>query len=320
MIQLHIGDTEAFQRTMARTVGRAISLYGHSMVETLRLCRLQTRSNFERGDVGRTAMDTLHHGFEAPGVPAQPWRDDRFIFSTAWLNLGHGVRHLLFRPAGEPQGVAPPPTSATVYDAYGDVVREFPPGSLRPGGLVLAGPYTHPPVRSQCQDVDHLRPATSLVWLICRTRVEGPPAQALERLRGAMHIAGPTGTMNGRRPAAVELWEGEECDAFVSVLQQRAPLERLAHDFYVNLCHAFAQWPPRARECELVAALRTMGPMAGAALEWHALRAPVREGLAQGLEDAAWEFGAAWARRPAGRPAGRPQESVAAQMPRHSRL
>lgn len=298
MIQRPVDDTEALQRATARAVGNAASAYGHALVETLRKCRRQTRSNFDRLDDTRPAIDTLYHGIEAPDMQPPAGSGEHVIHSTAWLNLGQGIRHLRLRIDGANAVAAVSRTSAVFHDAYGEVICEFPRGSLRRGGIVLAGPHTHPAV--QGSDADHVRSATGLVRLTCRTEVDGPAAAALQRLHDAMHIAGPPGTMHGRRPAAVELWEGDEDrDVFLSVREHRAPGELLAPRYYANLCHAFAQWPVRANECHLVASLRKMGLMMGAPLEWRSLRAPVREGLVLGFEDAAWQAGLARAARKA---------------------
>ncbi len=289
MTQPGIDDAHAVQRVTARTLGMAVAVYGYPLVEMLRKCRLQTRSNFDPPDDPRPPIDALHHGLDAPdgrtGVPCEKG----VVYSTAWINLGQGVRHLHFKGTLETLDAMSARTSVTLYSAYGEVIEEFGYGALRPGGVVLVGPHTHPALQGPA--FDYVRCTTGLVWLVGRTQTEGDAAATLRRLLATLRVDGPLGTMNGRRPAAVELWEGEERDAFASLLERPGASERLALFFYANLCHAFAQSAPRGDECQLIASLRKMGLGLGGSPEWRSLKAPLREGLVQGFEDAARAVG-----------------------------
>lgn len=268
-------ESARVERVIARALGRAACLYGHPLVELLRTCRLQTRSRFDPGKSGRAPMDALHCSTRPPvehgpyGFAASPG-----LYTTAWIHLGDGP-HWLYVPAAPAHHRQ---RHLVLHDARTDRLLSLDADALASGAeLVLVGPHDDPPPLSGKQVL--VRSSSNMVWLVAFSPAAMGP-QSNIRLHGA------SDNPPHRRPPAVDLWAGDDSDAFVDLVERREPAARVAPTFYANLCRALAHAPPRPDDRALIASFRRIGLAPDAALDWQQLRPQVRAGLIEGFEDA----------------------------------
>lgn len=274
--------THALQRIVNRAVATTASVYGYPLVEVLRTCRLQTRSCADPASKGRVPIDMLHHRLRPPAERVMWAEGPPTVLSTAWINLADGPRHLLLR---RQCSWAARPGLISFHDAYGERFAELQRSEVPDGGVVLLGPQTSATWGGG--DFQVLQCATDLLWVIVRSAVQGDAGDTLRQVASEMQLFGATGTMNGRRPAAVDLWEGPASDVFSDFAERGEASEPLASAFYGNLCRALLQFPPKADDAALVRSFRQAGLQPCAALEWQALPPKLREDLVLGFEDAA---------------------------------
>lgn len=253
------------QRTIARSAGKAAAIYGYPMVEMLRACRLHTRSSFDDGKDSRPLINT----------------PDVSDCATVWISLGDGPKRLSIDCDHLPgQG-----SSLLLRDAYGEPVEGFDFDCLR-DGVVLIGPRAELSVEMNVRPV---RCASDLVWLVCRSGNDGATDVHANAWMSGVRVEGLAGgdPPSARRPASVELWEGEPTDAFVEAIEGRQLVEALAPIFFANLCRAMAQAPGRMSDRPLIARIKKIGLGPEAALDWNGFAPAVRKGLTEGFLDAA---------------------------------
>lgn len=281
-------DPDSIQRAVARTVGTVATLWGYPILEMLRVCKNQTRCRFNPGLGGRAFMDALHYSWLPPLEHEFSGRSTGLLYTTGWLSLAQGARHLAPTPTGLAHGAT---TLLIFHDMFGDTIAELRADAIPSGGVVLIGPQECP--IHQGTDFMLLQCPTELVWLIGRTLADpADPAEGwghadattglpLFRLTGATH------TMSRRRPAVVDLWQGESSDPFVDLVERHEVAEELAEAFYGNLCRALAGRPMRPKDQALAPMFRAAGLGPSAVLDWNALPTSTRSGLVLGFEDAA---------------------------------
>lgn len=273
----------AHTRCAAQMIGMSVALFGYPLVEMVRMCRVQTCSRYERCEAGSIAIDALRHSAYPPVARKTGVRGRRY--SSAWLWLHQGAR-LITSPC-EPS-VHGTNYHLSFYDAFGQQFADIAHPNARPAGVVLIGPKT-----ARLRDgVDFhtLQSSTHLVWMVgCFENPDDDPEA--RQFQSRLRINGPLGTINGQRPPAVDLWEGDATDTFVAINERLRPAAELAPSFYANLCRALAHVPVRPHDRALRNRMPTVGLAPNAALDWRALDPAVRIGLTQGLEDAAHMVG-----------------------------
>lgn len=276
---------------LARAVGFTAFVYGYPLVESMRTCRLQTVGSAEAPV--RAPIDALHH-------TTRPWTDrDRdivtpandLLYTTAWIHLRDGARLLHVPAAARHPGRY---FVLALYDAYTENFENLGPRSCNAEGetVLLLGPGGSVP-----PGLGHLRVVrcpTDLVWLIGRILVADeadlPAARALQR---EITLEAAPGTGRGSAPLAVAQWPGEPVDAMAELLEQGRSADEVAPRFFTRLVQSLADAPGRPEDQGLVAWLGQAGLQGGATFRWEALEAPVREGLAAGLAEAAQLVGTA---------------------------
>lgn len=267
-------STRMSELAIARTAGRAASIYGYPLVEMVRQCRLETRSQYGYGDTSLPLIDgpfTANAGRRAISAGTAPEQ------TVAWVYLGDGPRRLSL-----PHDIADI-KYLLIQDAWSECVACLETRTLVTG-VWLVGPYAS-------NSPDYAGDAVfkcpcSFVRVLYRTdtsiqaRAPGTPAIPLK-------VSGPPGSMNNRRPAAVELWEGPPCDAFSDLLEYREDATQVAPRFYANLCRAFTHSPPRSAERRLLWDLQKFGLASMGCLDWLGFSPDTQSGLIEGFKDAA---------------------------------
>ncbi|MBS0426229.1 MAG: hypothetical protein JSR41_02955 [Proteobacteria bacterium] len=259
-------------RLQARAAGKAASIYGYPLVETIRRCRLETEPAHHRTDAAIPLIDepsSVHFHGDVDPVDGP---------TLAWVYLGDGPRKLGAGGVGIDAGLL------SLHDAWAQCFGRVPVEGLGTG-VWIVGPRADVPLAARGCTVYR---STSSFCRIAVQPVDGlsggrPPWELARCLR----ITGLPDTLNRRRPAAVELWEGDESDAFTDVLERGESPSSVAPRFYANLCRALAHSPPRHLELQLVNELREFGLSPNGALNWTALPRAVRQGLELGFADAA---------------------------------
>ncbi|MCT9810665.1 DUF1254 domain-containing protein [Acidovorax sp. Be4] len=272
------------RQALARSIGLAAFVYGYPLVESMRTCRLQTGGS--ASSPARAPIDALYHITQASTDRDRdivtPAND--LLYSTAWIYLGDGPRLLTVPAARRHPGryfVLP------LYDAYTENFENLGPRNCNPDGetVVLVGPGGEVPAALQGHRV--VRCPTNLVWLIGRILVgDADDLPAARALQAEIALAPAPGTALGRRPVAVEQWQGEPLDAMAEVHEQQRPPEDVAPRFFTALCQALADSPARSQDQGLLAWLGQAGLHASPAFAWEALDAPTRAGLIEGFADA----------------------------------
>lgn len=275
-------DSQTIQ-ALARVAGKTASIYGYPLVEMIRRCRAETRREPGRHEQGVPPIDTARpiHNFGQISSDARifsaSWR------TVAWVYLGDGPRRLSIDSG---QGCT---WQLAVRDAWSQCIAFLDPEVLRLG-LWMVGPRATAPIRTDASL--QLRCASSFACVVTHVgdgspdAPEGSPDTSL-----VLKIDGMSGTLNNRRPAAVELWEGDLSDPFTDLLDRGEPAQSLAPRFYGNLCRGLAHSPPRQQERLLVEDLRAFGLGPAGALQWAELKPAIRLGLIEGFEDAGHAVG-----------------------------
>jgi len=270
----------AARRAMARAIGLSAFVYGYPLTESMRTCRLQTE-----GAARRAPVDALH-SIDRPSTDRDrdivtPAND--LLYTTAWIHLADGPRLLTVPSAAAHPGRY---FVLALYDASTENFENLGPRNCAAAGetMVLVGPNgTVPPALAGHRVV---RCPTDLVWLIGRI-LAGDESDwpAARRLQSEIRLAPAPGTGHGRRPLAVERWQGEPVDAMAEVFEGGAAPAEVAPRFFANLCHALADAPGRAEDRGLLAWFAQAGLRAGEGFDWQALEAPLRDGLAEGFAE-----------------------------------
>jgi hypothetical protein len=82
-------------------------------------------------------------------------------------------------------------------------------------------------------------------------------------------------------------WSGDTTDPVAAFTEQGREAAEVACHFYSNLSRALAECPGRAEDAGLIAWFASAGLRAGPGFEWSGLEPAQREGLTQGLAEAA---------------------------------
>ncbi len=272
------------RQDLARAIGLSAFVYGYPLVESMRTCRLQTGGS--AASPARAPIDALYHITQASTDRDRdivtPAND--LLYSTAWIYLGDGPRLLTVPAARRHPGryfVLP------LYDAYTENFENLGPRNCHPDGeaVVLVGPGGEVP--SDLQGHRVVRCPTNLVWLIGRILVgDADDLPAARALQAEITLSPAPGTALGRRPVAVEQWQGEPLDAMAEVHEQQRPPEAVAPRFFTALCQALADAPARTEDQGLLAWLGQAGLSGGKAFAWEALDAPTQAGLIAGFAEA----------------------------------
>lgn len=278
----------AARQAQARAIGLSAFVYGYPLVESFRTCRLQTSAATagpDQGSDARRPIDQLHH---SPRPSTDQDRDivtpaNDLLYSTGWIHLGDGPRLLTV-----PSSAAHPGRYfvLALYDATTENFENLGPRNCAAAGetVVLVGPGAQVPEALAGHRV--VRCPTTLVWLIGRIlagdEADWPAARALQ---AGIALAPAPGTPTGRRPRAVEDWEGAPVDAMAACFEQGQPAAQVAPLFFANLCRALADAPGRTEDQGLLAWFGQAGLVAGPHLAWDGIDAPLRAGLVEGFAE-----------------------------------
>ncbi len=275
------------QTALGQSVGFAAFTWGYPLVETLRTCRLQTA---EQGASWQASIDRLHH---TPRVATHADRDvvtpaNDLLYTTAWINLADGPR-LLRVPAR-----AKDPSRYFVLALYDAWTNNFANPGFRESPaqgetIVLVGPQgagkAALPTGARV-----IQSPTRLVWMIARVLAgDGDDVLAARALQSDIVLHCPPGTDVGHAPAGVANWVGAPEDTIVALIAQPAENERIAGDFFTNLCRGLADQAIAPADAGMAAWFARAGLVASPDFTFDTLAEPMRQGLAQGLADAvAW--------------------------------
>lgn len=274
----------AARQSMARAIGLSAFVFGYPLVESMRTCRLQTGG--APGEPLRAPIDALH-SIRHPSTDRDrdivtPAND--LLYTTAWIHLADGPRLLTVPAAARHPGRY---FVLALYDAWTENFANLGPRNCQAEGetVLLVGPRGEvPPALAHHRVV---RCPTDLVWLIGRVLVADvadlPGAHALQDEIG---LSPAPGTGDGRRPLAVERWEGASVDAMAEAWEQGRPAAEVAPAFFTRLCHALAETPGRTEDAGLIAWLGQAGLVASEHFNWEAIDKPLREGLLEGFSEA----------------------------------
>jgi hypothetical protein len=287
---------------LGQSVGLAAFVWGYPLVETFRTCRLQTLAKDSDAVAWRADFDRVQHVQRASTAADRdvvtPAND--LLYTTGWINLANGPR-LLHVPSSQKHGGRY--FVLALYDAWTNNFEN--PGSRTspPQGetVMLLGP-TAPMYVALPAGARVVRSPTDLVWLIARVvvgqtdAIEGEgdtdsesnaDARAARALQADIRLECPAGTDSGRHPLAVQNWLGAPQDTMAALLERPEDSEAIAGTFFTNLCQCLTDAPPMLEDTGLAAWFTRGKLVPGRAFDWAWLDAPLRDGLLQGLLDAA---------------------------------
>lgn len=287
-------------RAIARIVGREASILSYPLIEMLRTCKLQTRG---RGDCTRDRplpIDSVVTG-STPPVDRMSRVSGNLHYSSAWLWLAEGARRVVLPPSAIRTGCT---YLLSFYDAFGEHIASIGDAEARDAGVIVHSPHTAPGATGP--DFHVIHSPTDLVWMIGRILDSPHEPRQHVLFQSTLHIDGPPGTLAGRRPAALDLWEGDVSDPFVDLVERQLPGADLAPAFFANMCRALAHIRVPSADRPLISALRMLGLETDCSAHWNDLPASVREGLTLGLVDAAQAVSASAAQPVHSAACGRP--------------
>lgn len=266
--------TGTLSRGAARTIGRDAAIYGYPFVEMLRMCRVQTTVHTDAGCIDGVAMNVLRHWEAAEGT--QPG-----VCVSAWLQLSDGPCRLRF-PAGRLP--ADPSLRLSLYDACSENFARIGSNDATgyDGELVLIGPHAMAPMDVEPRHL--LRCPTNFMWLVGCVQDSDPWVARAQADR--ITLTSLRGVTSGRRPAAVDLWQGDPVDAFRVIAAEGATTASLAPNFYANLSNALAHVRIADGDRPLLQRFREAGLWPGPASDRRGLSDDACRGLAEGLADA----------------------------------
>ncbi|RYE72399.1 MAG: hypothetical protein EOO80_20410 [Oxalobacteraceae bacterium] len=260
---LNTCDRQTVQ-ALARVAGKTASIYGYPLVEMIRRCRAETRREAGRPDQGVPPIDTARPIQNLSQIASEARIFSASWHTIAWLYLGDGPRRLSI------EGADTSTWQLAVRDAWSQCIAFLDPEVLRMG-LWMVGPRATAPIRTDASL--QLRCASSFACIVTHVGcVSSATSAHTPDMPLMLKIDGMSGTLNNRRPAAVELWEGDLSDPFTDLLDRGEPAEALAPRFYANLCRGLAHSPPKQQERLLIEDLRAFGLGPAGALQWTELR------------------------------------------------
>jgi hypothetical protein len=287
------------REAFGQSVGFAAFVWGYPLVESVRTCRLQVADEPGSEVAWHASIDRLQH---VGRVAAAADRDvvtpaNDLLYTTGWIHLANGPRVLHVPAAARHPGRY---FVLALYDAW---TNNFANPGLRdsPAGgeaVWLIGPGTPEPEPAP-DGMRVLRSPTDLVWLIGRVLAgPGDDVQAARGLQSEIRLDCPPGTDTGRRPAAVDRWQGPPEDTIAALAARPAEAGEIAAAFFTNLCRGLADAAVPPADAGLAEWFARAGLVPGAAFDFGHLPPPMRAGLQRGLQDAAaWLHGASRSRR-----------------------
>jgi hypothetical protein len=132
-----------------------------------------------------------------------------------------------------------------------------------------------------------IRSPTNLVWLIGRVVVGDDDGAQAQSLQADIRLECLADTDHGHLPQAVTHWRGEPEDTMAALTARPHDAAAIAGQFFANLCHALAAAPPPPSDAGLAAWLASGKLVPGSFFDWALLDSSLRDGLQQGLVDAA---------------------------------
>lgn len=278
---------------VARAVGVSAFLYGYPLIEALRTCRLQTnKADSDAAKSDYRAMDSLHHTTRAftdqDRDIVTPAND--LLYSTGWINLENGPRLLKVPSAAAHPGRY---FVLALYDAYTENFNNLGPRNCAAAGetIVLVGPSGWPADQLPT-GLRVVQCPTPLVWLIGRVLVgneaDFPAAQALQ---AEISISALEGSGPSSSPNSVANWCGQPVDTMATVFERGEPAAPAAAAFFTNLCHALVDAPGRLQDQGMIAWFAQAGLRPDSDFEWNHLAPHQRQGLTEGLIEAATLIG-----------------------------
>jgi hypothetical protein len=287
------------REAFGQSVGFAAFVWGYPLVESVRTCRLQVADEPGSEVAWHASIDRLQHvgrvATAADRDVVTPAND--LLYTTGWIHLANGPRVLHVPAAARHPGRY---FVLALYDAWTNNfanpgLRESPAGGE---AVWLIGPGTPEPA-SAPDGMRVLRSPTDLVWLIGRVLAgPGDDVRAARGLQSEIRLDCPPGTDSGRRPAAVDRWQGPPEDTIAALAARPAEAGEIAAAFFTNLCRSLADAAVPPADAGLAAWFARAGLVPGAAFDFGHLPPPMRTGLQRGLQDAAaWLHGASRSRR-----------------------
>lgn len=270
-----------------QAIGFAAAVWGYPLVETMRTCRLQTQAGHGGEAAWWGPVDRLHHVQRAATAADRdivtPAND--LLYTTAWINLKDGPRFLHVPGARRHPGRY---FVLALYDAW---TNNFANPGMRisdPDGelVALVGPDA-PADLVLPAAARVLRSPTNLVWLISRVVVGEDDAAGAQALQADIRIECPANTDHGHLPQAVTHWRGEVEDTVAALAARPQDASVIAGHFFANLCLALEAAPPPPADAGLATWLASGKLVPGSFFDWALLDPSLRDGLQQGLVDAA---------------------------------
>lgn len=272
---------------LGQSIGMAAFVWGYPLVETMRTCRLQTSAKEDDKVAWRSGIDRVQHVQRASTAADRdvvtPAND--LLYTTGWINLADGLRLLHVPSARQHAGRY---FVLALYDAW---TNNFANPGMRisdPKGEIVAlvGPDAPDDVALPV-GARVIRSPTNLVWLIARVVVGEDDAIQAQALQADIRLACVPGTDHGHLPQAVSHWRGETEDTLAALVARPHDAATIAGTFFENLCRGLADAPPPPSDAGLAAWFASGKLVAGSFFDWALLDASLRDGLQQGLLDAA---------------------------------
>ena len=270
-----------------QAIGFAATVWGYPLVETMRTCRLQTHARNGAEAAWWGPVDRLHHvqraAIAADRDIVTPAND--LLYTTGWINLKDGPRFLHVPSVKRHPGRY---FVLALYDAWTNnfanpgVRISDPDGEL----VALIGPDA-PTDLVFPSTARVLRSPTNLVWLISRVVVGEDDVAEAQALQADIRIECPANTDHGHLPQAVTHWRGEVEDTVAALVARPQDASIIASHFYANLCLALEAAPPPPTDAGLAAWFASGKLVPGSFFDWALLDQSLRDGLQQGLLDAA---------------------------------
>ena len=272
---------------LGQSIGMAATVWGYPLVEMMRTCRLQTQVRNRSEAAWWGPVDRVQHVQRAAVASDRdivtPAND--LLYTTAWINLADGPRLLHVPSATQYAGRY---FVLALYDAW---TNNFANPGMRisdPKGEIVAlvGPDAPDDVALPA-GARVVRSPTNLVWLIARVVVGEDDAAQAQALQADIGLSCDQGTDHGHLPQAVSHWRGEAEDTLAGLVARPHDAAVIAGHFFTNLCHSLADAPPPPSDAGLAAWFASGKLASGSFFDWALLDAPLRDGLQQGLVDAA---------------------------------
>ena len=280
----------------AHDIGVDAYLYFYPLV-TMDLTRKQSTNIEAAGkEIGKGPMNTFVNVPEYPSADFKGVVRPNFdtLYSIAWLDLSK-----------EPMIVSAPDTSGRYYllpmlDMWTDVFAS--PGSRTTGtqaaNFIIAPPGWRPGLRERFitelrlpEDIKWIEATTPYVWIIGRTKTDGPQDYgAVHKIQAGYKVT-PLSQW-GRTPKPVEVKIDPAVDMKTPPKVQADTMP--AAEFFAYAAELLAVNPAHATDQPIVAQLKKIGIEPGQSFDLDKADPAIRNGLASAAEDArklmAWKL------------------------------